>query len=99
MAYAYPRGGRRDTPDPRDIVENAARAAGLSVEQWLDRAMADGQNGDSYRGRHGSRSRRAGRDRDDGGILNNFGRRSVQSSSFTDEYSDDRVTRIIEDAV
>jgi localization factor PodJL len=83
MAYGYARGPRRGyDPDPRDIVEDAARAAGMSVEQWLDRAAQDWDDGEPARPRRANRSRRR-----------------AESSHRDEAHSDDRMTRILDDAL
>ncbi|MCA3563133.1 MAG: SEL1-like repeat protein [Methylocystis sp.] len=99
MAHAFSRGGRRGAPNPRDIVEEAARAAGMSVEQWLDRAHAESRYDDSHRGRSEARSRRGGRDRDKGGLSRSYGGRPDRPPLRADDYSDDRAARIFEDAM
>jgi len=100
MAHAYSRGGRRDEPDPRDLIEHAARAAGMSVEQWLDRALADKREDASHRGRQAKRRRRTGRDQDEGGVASSFNRRGVGWRPLrNNEFADDRVGRIIDDAM
>jgi localization factor PodJL len=99
MAYGYSRGARGYEPDPRDVIEDAAREAGMSVQQWLDRALADDSGSDSSR-RSNRNSRRAGRDRLEESPLEAAARR-IQRRGSRDEsaYSDDRVERILQDAM
>jgi localization factor PodJL len=98
MAYGYSRGARGYGPDPRDVIEDAAREAGVSVQQWLDRALADDAETDSSR--RGNRSRRAGRDRFEGSPLEAVARRIEQRGARDGSgYSDDRVERIVQDAM
>jgi localization factor PodJL len=97
MAYGYSRGARGYEPDPRDVIEDAAREAGMSVQQWLDRAMA--HDSESEPGRRGSR-RRAGRDRFEESPLEAAARRIERRGPRDDDrYSDDRVERILQDAM
>lgn len=84
MAYGYAR-GRSPELDPREIAEDAARAAGLSVEAWLDRAMEE-ERDRSWRRRQQPR-RRAARDHDEG------------RPQRHDGLSEDRVSRILDDAL
>jgi TPR repeat protein len=100
MAYGYSRGSRGYEPDPRDVIEDAARDAGMSVQQWLDRAVGDD-------GAHRSR-RRTGRDRFDESPLEAATRRIERrgqrdpgraSGYDYDSYSDDRVDRILHTAM
>jgi localization factor PodJL len=99
MAYGYSRGARGYEPDPRDVIEDAAREAGMSVQQWLDRALADDSDNDSSR--RGNRSRRrAGRDRFEESPLEAAARRIERRGARNDDsYSDDRVERILQDAM
>ncbi len=99
MAYGYSRGARGYEPDPRDVIEDAAREAGMSVQQWLDRALADDSGNDSSR-RSNRSSRRASRDRSEESPLEAAARRIQRRGSRGDGgYSDDRVERILQDAM
>jgi localization factor PodJL len=99
MAYGYSRGARGYEPDPLDVIEDAAREAGMSVQQWLDRALADDSDNDSSR--RGNRSRRrAARERFDESPLEAAARRIERREARDDgSYSDDRVERILQDAM
>jgi localization factor PodJL len=98
MAYGYSRGARGYEPDPRDVIEDAAREAGMSVQQWLDRALAD-DSGEAAR--RGNRStRRSGRDRFEESPLEAAARRIARRGPRDGSgYSDDRVERILQDAM
>jgi localization factor PodJL len=99
MAYGYSRGARGYGPDPRDVIEDAAREAGMSVQQWLDRALADDAGTDLSR-RSNRSSRRAGRDRLEESPLEAAAHRIERRGPRDDErYSDDRVERIVQDAM
>jgi localization factor PodJL len=91
MAYGYAR-GRSPEPDPRDVVAEAARAAGLTVEQWLARAAEENDDGRTRRFR--PKGRRAARDLDD--------RRYSEPPRREPRYdglSEERVARILDDAL
>ncbi len=95
MAYGYSRGSRGYEPDPRDVIEDAARDAGMSVQQWLDRAVG----ADNDYGRRGSR-RRSGRDQFDESPLEAAARRiERRASRDQDLYSDGRADHILHSAL
>jgi localization factor PodJL len=99
MAYGYSRGTRGYEPDPRDVIEDAAREAGMSVQQWLDRALADDSGNEPSR-RSNRNSRRTSRDRFEESPLEAAARRIQRRGSRDDgSYSDDRVERILQDAM
>jgi len=88
MAYGYARGGRRSEPDPRDVVEEAAHAAGLSVDEWLQQAAEMERAGrrDRTSRRLRPQRRRNGRDLDERG-------------RFDEPDPQGRVERILDDAL
>ncbi len=104
MAYGYSRGSRGFEPDPRDVIEDAARDAGMSVQQWLDRAVGD--DADDY-GRRGNRARRrGGRDRFEGSPLEaatrrieRRGQRDYGFDADQEPYPEERVDRILHTAM
>jgi len=110
MAHGYAR-GERSEPDPRDVVEAAARAAGLSVEAWLERAARDARSQ-----RQRPRRRRAGRDQltrdsagrdldegfddeDDERVVADRSRRPDFREPRAEALSEERVGRILDDAL
>jgi localization factor PodJL len=105
MAYGSPWNARGFEPDPRDVVEDAARAAGMSVSQWLNRAVNDDFDGEY--GSHGARRNRQQRRRyGQDGTRDNSRRDSAQEPQYShgysedrQGYSEDRVARILEDAM
>ncbi|MGL5138045.1 MAG: hypothetical protein ACRC7G_09785, partial [Beijerinckiaceae bacterium] len=58
MGYGHRKARRAHEPDPRDVVEDAARADGVSVAEWLDRAARDAAREEEAR-RNPRQARRA----------------------------------------
>jgi localization factor PodJL len=68
MGYGLRKARKTYEPDPRDVVEEAAREAGMSVAEWLDRAAEDAAREEEEalrRRRQSRRPRREDLDRDE----------------------------------
>ncbi len=89
MAYGVPWSDRDYEPDPREIVEEAARAAGMTVSEWLNRASHNAYDRQDYRNTRPSRQQRRYESRP-----------SRERSSARDSgISEDRISRILDGAM
>jgi localization factor PodJL len=104
MAYGASWRSKDYEPDPRDVVEEAARAAGLSVDEWLD-AAASGTTRYSAPSRRRSDPARetwVGRDDDNDSPLKAITRRLERRgmrSPAVGPLPEERVARILSDAM
>jgi localization factor PodJL len=97
MAYGNPRRRRDIEPDIRDMVEDAARDAGLSVSAFLDQAVSEHDDAQDRRRRAPAR-RPLHVVHDDYGPLEGLERRLTRAPRQQDGLSEDRVARILDRA-
>jgi localization factor PodJL len=89
MAYGVPWGDRDYEPDPREIVEEAARAAGMTVSEWLNRASYTSQDRQDYRTTRPPRQQRR--------FDSRYNRE--RGSTRDTAYREDRISRILDGAM
>jgi hypothetical protein len=100
MAYGYSRGRRDYEPDPRDLIEDAARAVGMSVQEWLERSAARSAYAEDDDAPRGSRRRyRPAREEREESPLDGLSRRYSRRAPREEAFSEDRVARILDDAM
>jgi localization factor PodJL len=107
MAYGSSWRSKKHDLDPRDVVEEAARAAGMSVEEWLETAAETTLDQSHSRARRKNRNN----DDDDESPLSRLAKRierrdgRMRDDSGRDYngkgigLSEDRVSKIVSDAV
>jgi hypothetical protein len=101
MAYGSSWRSKGQDLDPRDVVEEAARAAGMSVEEWLETAA------ETTLDYNDSRARRRNRNsaNDDESPLSRLAKRierrdnRMRDNGKNNGLSEDRVSKIVSDAV
>ncbi|MGL4636015.1 MAG: hypothetical protein ACRCWF_08545 [Beijerinckiaceae bacterium] len=94
MAYGAPLSDRDFESDPRDVVEEAARAAGMSVSEWLNRAGS----GYEQRGPRMTRQHRR-RYQSDYGDDHDYRAPRTRYGMRDNGYSEDRIERILNGAM